>query len=68
MNDFLGDRSVSFDGARLNLSIEAIGDFLDIQCGHLFLRNESSMEERKVSVKRGHELGDSELNSPHGIR
>jgi hypothetical protein len=41
MNDFLGNGSMSFDGARLNLPIQTIGDFLDIQCGHLFLRNET---------------------------
>jgi hypothetical protein len=56
MNNLLGNGSMFSACACLNLSVEAIRHFLDIQGGHLFLQNGAIMEERKVSVKRPMEL------------
>ena len=52
MNNLLGNRSVFSVGACLNLSVEAIRHFFDIQGGHLFLQNGAIMEERKLSFKQ----------------
>jgi hypothetical protein len=51
MNDFLGNRSVFSLRARLNLSIQAIRQILDIQGRHRFLQNASIMEETAITVK-----------------
>jgi hypothetical protein len=41
--------------ARLDLSVQAIRQILDIQGSHKFLQNAPSMEEGKVSVKALHQ-------------
>jgi hypothetical protein len=52
MDNLLGNRSMFSVCTCLNFSVQAIRHFLDIQGGHLFLRNGVIMEEHKVSVKR----------------
>ena len=56
MNNLLGNRSMFSVCACLNLSVEAVRHFLDIQGGHLFLQNGAIMEERKASVKQRNQM------------
>lgn len=56
MNNLLGNGSMFSVCACLNLSVEPIRHFLDIQGGHLFLQNGVIMEECKVPVKRPNEI------------
>ena len=51
MNHFLGNRPMLTVRACLNPFVQAVRHILNVQRGHEFLQNASSMEEAKLTVK-----------------
>ena len=51
MYNFLGNGTMLLSCSRPQLSVQAIRDFLNIQCSHLFLQDVAIMAEQNLRVK-----------------